>query len=95
MPCQTFFYLITLIRYEIKSAEHIFHQKKNLFPEYWRKFYTVESSFSSCNKKKIKTGPKFKNKFFVDFIFIFLFFFSKNFFIFEKFEKKIADSGRQ
>ena len=46
-------------------------------------------------KKKMKTGPKFKNRIIAKLFFYFFIFFSVNFLLFQKYQNLIADSEGQ
>ena len=61
-----------------RYSKKIWHFSNQLCKDYW--------------EKKIKTGPKFKNRIIVKLFFYFFIFFLVNFFLFQNISKFIADS---
>ena len=64
-----------------KKCEKHFYSKKSSFQDFWNKSHTTEFSSKICIEKRIYKKTILKNKFSVDFYFIY-FFFSKKLFYF-------------
>ena len=82
MNCQYFLWTISWTSYEIKSAEHILNNSLLWIFDIRKNLNISQISYARSIQKKIKTGPKFKNRIIVKLFFIFLSFFLSTFFSF-------------